>query len=106
MMRNGNSTKPTLATNNCYAFGFLFTPIFGFASAPILSRKQFKIQIIMSEKINLVIPSEFYVKIDSLSKLLEESIELEKKLLEHDLKIYLVPINGNPVPLTNSETNL
>ena len=60
----------------------------------------------MSEKINLVIPSEFYVKIDSLSKLLEESIELEKKLLEHDLKIYLVPINDNPVPLTNSETNL
>jgi hypothetical protein len=47
----------------------------------------------MPEKINLVIPSEFYVKLDSLSKLLEEAIELEKKLLEHDLKIYLVPIN-------------
>ena len=60
----------------------------------------------MSEKINLVIPSEFYVKIDSLYKLLQESIELEKKLLEHDLKIYLVPINDSPVPLTNSVTSL
>ena len=60
----------------------------------------------MSEKINLVIPSEFYVKINSLSKLLEESIELEKKLLEHNVKIYLVPINGSPVPLINSETKL
>jgi hypothetical protein len=60
----------------------------------------------MSEKINLVIPSEFYVKIDSLSKLLEESIELDKKLLEHNLKIYLVPINGIPVPFTNSVTSL
>lgn len=60
----------------------------------------------MSKKINLVIPSEFYVKIDSLSKLLEESIELEKKLIEHGLKVYLVPINGSPVPLTNSVTSL
>jgi hypothetical protein len=49
----------------------------------------------MSEKINLVIPSEFYVKIDSLSKLLEEAIELEKKLIKQGLKIYLVPINGS-----------
>lgn len=42
----------------------------------------------MSEKINLVIPSEFYVKIDSLSKLLQESIELEKKLLEQDYHLF------------------
>lgn len=104
-MRNGNSTKYTLSQNCCYAFGFLFISIFGYASAPFKSEVILKL-IIMSEKINLVVPSEFYAKIDSLYKLLEASIELEKKLLEHDLKIYLVPINGNPVPLINSVTNL
>ena len=54
-IQNHFSIKPNaqIRCSGCYAFGFLFIPIFGFASAPLLSRKHFKLIIMFKDFIYL-----------------------------------------------------